>query len=72
MKRDKIYIDHASSAWEATRQLNYWAAVIRGLGAEEIAGVSVEKYAKGKWGIRLHAYVSRDSQAFKDFMRRFR
>lgn len=56
---------------QAERLEQYWLGKIRALGAQEIAGVGKMSKGKGKWDIVLDVQVPKDSQAYKDFMRRF-
>lgn len=64
-------IDFADSDKEADQLVSYWASKIEALNATAVAGVTKKSVAKGKWSIELEVYVPQNSEAFKDFMRRF-
>lgn len=66
-------IDSAQSESAASQLLNYWAGKITALGAQSIAGVRLERTSsrKDEWDIVLDVYVSTDSEAYHDFVKRF-
>lgn len=70
-KGGKMYIDYADLQQEIDKLVSYWSEKIRSLGAESVAGVTKKNYAKGKWAVDLIVYVSEDSKAYQDFIKRF-
>lgn len=65
-----VYIDYSDEKG-IDQLVSQWANRIKALGAQDIAGVTKEHYAKGKWAVDLVIYADPDSDEYKDFMRRF-
>jgi hypothetical protein len=65
-------IDFADNEADADRLVNYWASKITAIGAQDIAGVTKERYKPNGWRINVEVYVPEDSAAYRDFMKRFR
>lgn len=67
-------IDTATSEEAADRLVEYWCGKLLSMGAESVAGIGKVCMSprRDEWDIVLEIYVDEGSEAYKDFMRRWR